>query len=189
MKKSLLILALMLFSTLGFAQITKGNIQLGGSVAFFNTAFPDFKRANLFLRPRAGIFVSDLTSVGIKLQYSMAETNGFNSYSFEFGVYSRFHKMVSEKLYIYFEPSVSIGKGSDENITGSDTETNNFAIQVAPGMTYFISPKIALEMNLGALFYTTSKRDQPSGEITTNNYGLNLNLSTVSLGFSYFIKK
>lgn len=181
-------MAFMLFSTFGFAQITKGDIQLGGSVAFFNTEFPDFDRANLSLRPSAGIFVSDLTSVGIKLQYSISESNGLNSYSFDFGLNSRFHKMVSENLYLFVEPSVSIGRSSDENITGSDTKTNNFAIQVAPGMSYFISPKIALEMSLGSLFYTTSKRDQPSGEITTNNYGLSLNLSTVSLGFSYFIK-
>ncbi|MFT6055495.1 MAG: hypothetical protein ACJAS3_000792 [Roseivirga sp.] len=174
MKKSLITSILMLFSTLGFAQITKGDIQLGGSVAFIKTEFPDYDRAALFLRPRAGLFVSDLTSVGLIIGYGWNDSNGSSSNSFQFGIYGRFHKMIIENFYIYLQPSVSVG-------------TSSFNVGIAPGMSYFLSPKFALEMNVGTLSYDRTVQKNSGVENKSEQYRFNLN--NVSVGFSYFIKK
>ncbi|MFT6055494.1 MAG: hypothetical protein ACJAS3_000793 [Roseivirga sp.] len=189
MKKSLLIMALMLFSTLGFAQITKGDIELGGNVGFYKFQYPDNDYSSFTIAPRGGLFVSDLTSVGIILDYGSSKSNGFNSFFFEFGVYSRFHRMVTDNFYIFLQPSVSIGTGSSENGANPETDLNRFNISIAPGMTYFLSPKFALGMNVGSLYYSSSTNKNSGVETKSNQYGLNLNLNSVSLGFSYFIKK
>jgi hypothetical protein len=185
MKKSLIISILMLFSTLGLAQITKGDIQLGGSVAFFKTEFPDYDRAALFITPRAGLFVSDLTSVGLIIGYGRTGSNGSNSNSFQFGIYGRFHKMIIENFYLYLQPSVSLGT-SHSNVL-PEQETNTFNVGIAPGMSYFLSPKFALEMKVGTLSYDRSVLKNSGAENKSEIYRLNLN--NVSLGFSYFIKK
>lgn len=189
MKKSLLISVLLLFSTLGFAQITKGDIQLGGNLGFYKYQSKDNDYSSLTISPRGGLFVSDLTSVGLILDYGSDKSTGLNSFFFGFGVYSRFHKMVTDNFYIFLQPSASIGTGSSENGANPDTDVNTFNISIAPGMTYFLSPKFALGMNVGSLGYSSSTNKSSGVETKSEQYRLNLNLNSVSLGFSYFIKK
>jgi hypothetical protein len=179
MKKSLLIITLMLFSTLGFAQITKGGIQLGGSVGFSGGNGSSSFR----LAPQAGLFVTDLTSVGLTMSYSS------NSNFFGFGVFSRFHKKVVENFYFYLQPSISYLKGSSESGNSLGSELSILDIGIAPGVTYFLSPKFALGMNIGSLNYNSTTNE--SGGVKTNReeFTLFMNLNSASFNISYFIKK
>ena len=188
MKRLVLATALLLVSTLSFAQITKGDIQLGGNVGFSKTKIGSFETSQFTLSPRAGLFVSDLTSVGLTIGYSSTESNGLNSNLLQFGVYTRFHKMVADQFYIYLQPSLAFGTGSEENGNAPDTDVSSFNIGIAPGMTYFLSPKFALEMNFGSLAYNSTTNKNSGVESKRENYGLNLNLNTITLGFSYYIK-
>uniref|UniRef100_UPI0040471CC7 outer membrane beta-barrel protein n=1 Tax=Roseivirga sp. TaxID=1964215 RepID=UPI0040471CC7 len=188
MKRLVLATALLMMSTLSFAQITKGDIQLGGMVNFSKVEAPGFERSNFTLTPRAGLFVSDLTSVGITTGFTSSKLNGAKSNLFQFGVYTRFHKMVAEQFYIYLQPSLAFGTGSAETGNGPDADITSFNIGIAPGMTYFLSPKFALEMNFGSLAYNSTTNEISGVENKTENYGLNLNFDTITLGFSYYIK-
>jgi hypothetical protein len=188
MKRLVLAMALLMVSTLSFAQITKGDIQLGGNAGFNKIKSGSFERSQFTLAPRAGLFVSDLTSVGLTIGYSSTDSNGTNSNLFQFGVYSRFHKMVAENFYIYLQPSLTLGTGSVKSENAPDIDTSTFNIGIAPGVTYFLSPKFALEMSLGSLAYNLTKDSNSTIESKTENYGLNLNLNTITLGFSYYIK-
>lgn len=188
MKRLVLATALLLVSTLSFAQITKGDIQLGGAINFNKVESPLNDFSNFSIIPRAGFFVSDLTSVGITTGFTSSKLNGAKSNLFQFGVYARFHKMVADQFYIYLQPSLAFGTGSEENGNAPDTDVSSFNIGIAPGMTYFLSPKFALEMNFGSLAYNSTTNKNSGVESKRENYGLNLNLNTITLGFSYYIK-
>lgn len=182
MTKSLIVIVLMLFSAIGFAQIIKGDIQLGGSMGFSGGNGSSSFR----LAPQAGLFVSDLTSVGLTISYN---GNMSNSNRFRFGVYSRFHKKVVDNFYFYLQPSISYLTGSSESGNSLSSELSILDIGIAPGVTYFLSPKFALGMNIGSLSYnsTTNK----SGGVATKReeFSLLMNLNSASFNISYFIKK
>ena len=182
MKKSLLIIALMLFSTLGFAQITKGDIQLGGSVGFSGANGSSSFR----LAPQAGLFVTDLASVGLAISYN---GNMSNSNFFRFGVFSRFHKKVVDNFYFYVQPSINYLTGSSESGNPLGSKLRILDIGIAPGVTYFLSPKFALGVNLGSLNYNSTTNESGGLETNREEFTLLMNLNSASFNISYFIKK
>ena len=177
-------MTMMLMSTLTFAQIQKGAVQLGGSITY-NEFENRFQESKLFqVLPQAGLFVSDNTSIGLSLGYSYQETPVNFGQSevrqFLLGMYSRFHKTVSDKFYMFLQPAFTFGFNRFDG-----THRDNFTINVAPGLMYFVSEKIALEMNVGELFYTNTNI---SGGLKSDNFGLSFDLSRISLGASIYLK-
>lgn len=191
-------LTMLLFATVANAQIQKGNIQLGGTLGF-NTTEVDGSNRNIFnFAPRAGWFVSDNTAIGLISTITSVNNDVFDpnsasivkqkSNSFQIGAYARFHKNVVENLYLYLQPSLSFGSAKSE-LNGVETgDSSIMSLQLAPGMTYFLSDRFALEMNLGNLGYQRNKTDIGNTEQVANTFNLNLNLSSFGLGMSYYIK-
>lgn len=178
-------IAILSISTVGFAQIQKGDVQLGGNAGFLKSDTGNSEQTTFTLAPKAGFFLSDLTSLGFTLAYQNREVNNSNSNLFQIGAYSRFHKMVSEQFYLYLQPSLSFGFGKND---GTNADITTFDIGITPGMTYFLSPKFAVEMNVANLFYRSEKEEVANNEQTNKIYGLNMNLNSIMLGFSYYIK-
>tara|TARA_R110000850_G_scaffold92421_1_gene196190 strand:- start:126 stop:626 length:501 start_codon:yes stop_codon:yes gene_type:complete len=164
-------------STMAFAQIQKGDVQITGNVGFNKTETSggtDVSRVTI--SPKAGVFLSETTSLGGVLGYTNVKFSGTTTTDlFNVGAYARFHKSVVENFYLYLEPSFIYG------FAGSNASNDAVDIKLSPGMTYFMSPKFALDMNYGMIGY-----NKDSGG--TENYGLTLNMSNITLGASFYIR-
>lgn len=191
MRKSILLSAMLLMSTFAFAQTQKGQVQLGGVFNFNKQENGDIESTNFNFIPQAGYFVSDLTSVGLLLDISnnKFENPGGESERnlFQFGVFARFHKSIADKLYLYLQPSLSFGSGENDNLLGGTADLNTTTLQIRPGMMYFATPKIAIEMGVGSAFYNSVKETTGGNEVTNDNYGLLFNLASVNMGVSFFL--
>ncbi|KYG72472.1 outer membrane beta-barrel protein [Roseivirga echinicomitans] len=187
MKKLIFTMAILLVSTMGFAQIQKGDVQINGNVSFQKVNNAGTEISSFSLLPKAGVFVSETTSLGGIIGYTSRDFNGENSNEFNIGAYARFHKPMVENFYLYLEPSLTFGFGSRE-VGGADADLNSFDIRLAPGMTYFLSPKFALDMNWGMLNYSKETTKLGNAETENENYGLNLNMTNVSMGVSFYIR-
>ena len=198
MKKTLFTLMLLGLFSLSYGQIEKGHIQLGGTINFFSSDSDGAKRSNLNFAPRAGLFLSNTTALGLQLgigssSQDVLDTQSSNiveqtSNSFQVGVYARFHKPVVDNLYLLLQPSASFSSGKNE-VDGTERGTSNgFNLQVALGLTYFLSPKFAVDMTLGVLSYSNNSNEVAGNEFNTDVFNLNLNLQNVGFGLSYFIR-
>lgn len=186
MKRTLTFMAMMFMSTLAFAQIEKGTIQLGGNFNY-NKTENRFQESTLFqIIPRASLFIAENKSLGLSTGYSYQETptggGGQQEVKqFLIGAFSRFHKNVNENFYLFLQPGVTIGI----NRLTNGVDQDNLTINLVPGMMYFVSDKVALEMNLGELFYRNANIN---GGLKSDNFGLNFNLSSILLGASIYLR-
>ncbi len=186
MKKTILLFAMVLMSTMAFGQIQKGDIQVGGSLLYNKFEAGNQESTAFRLTPRAALFLSDNTSLGVSLGYEDQSNGPSESNQFFFGVYARFHKSVSDKFYLFVQPDISFGSGTTNPLGTQEFDVSSFNFNIMPGMMYFLSDKIALDMTFGGLFYSNEDTDGV-GDIT--RYGLNMNLNTVALGASIYLRK
>ena len=197
MRKLLLLGVALLLSTLSFAQIAKGDVQLGGTVSW-NQTDNGFETTRLTILPNAGLFISPTTSLGLSLGVSNLKTPAFDQQTnaivdrkenqFLVGAFARFHKPVSDNFYLFLQPSIAFGFGNLEVGDSELADINSIGINLAPGLTYFLSPRFALELSVNAFNYSQLKfeGDQLNSEL--EDYGIDLNLSNVNLGINFFIK-
>lgn len=199
MRKLILLSFVLLSAFVAQAQIQKGDVQLGGSISYNSNESGGLDNSNFSFSPQAGLFVSETTSVGVILGLNSGTFNAFNQVNgnmeeltsnlFTFGAYARFHKPVVENLYLFLQPAVALGSGKIEQINANDAETDTFGISVSPGITYFLSPKFALEMRLGGVNYSRVKTENNGAENTATAFSFDMDLATVGLGLNFYIRK
>ena len=177
------------------AQIQKGDVQLSGNVFWRveDQALVDV--SYLTLRPSAGLFLSDKTSLGLMLgfrnysrEFDLGSPTELDENSFQYGIYTRFHKNLGEKFYFFLQPSVMLGSGETKSDDITVRETNTFEIGLAPGLTYFLNDKWALEVIIAGLHYDRIKSDENGTEQTVTGFDLSLNLANVGFGLSFYIR-
>lgn len=198
MRKLILVCCALFIAALTQAQIEKGDVQLGGTINFNSNDFENFDNSAFRIQPQAGLFVSSTTSIGLTVGFTSIQNTQFDQNSgnpveltnnlFVFGTYARFHKSVVENLYLFLQPSVLLGTGENEFSAPQSGDINSFNVGLAPGITYFLSPKFALELNFGGLSYNRSKADLNGNETTLTNFNLNMSLANVGVGMSFYIK-
>ena len=198
MRKLLLLSVALFLSTLSFAQIAQGNIQLGGTISWDEMDNSGIETTQLTILPSAAIFVSPTTSIGLNLGVSSIKTPAFDPSSgnlvdrkdsqFLLGAFARFHKPVSDNFYLFLQPSVAFGFGDQTFGDEELADINSFGVALAPGLTYFLSPKFALELSVNALNYSQVKFEGPQVNQEIENYGVDLDLSSINLGLNFFIK-
>lgn len=130
-----------------------------------------------------------------------------NNNSFNLNPYYRYYIGLSDKLYYFTNLSLNfsygIGKGksyqldsagNENNINKSTSSSLGFGVSINPGCSYFATDKFALELTIGSLYYNFSKEKStnPSGIVnqSINQWGgINLSMSSINIGFRYFIRK
>lgn len=198
MKKTLSFILVVLLCVKANAQLSKGTIQLGGSLSLnsyssdneaidFNTT--SFKSSTYDASPKCGIFISKRSVIGLaaslykygyestgSLQASEYSYN-YSRFTFSIGPYYRHYFPITEKANVFAQgiASVSTGKANDRgyNTNGERTENNfrnhGFGFQISPGFNYFINPKWGLEVSFGSIYYNASV-DKPAATNTSKNY-------------------
>ncbi|MEN7548890.1 outer membrane beta-barrel protein [Rapidithrix thailandica] len=207
MKKNLLVLAgLLFFAIQASAQIGPGKILLGGSLGFSSKDTENDNdwinsrngtETTFELMPRIGFGLSEnwVIGAGIGYQSTKFDRDGSDyeekTNMFVFSPYARYYKMVSEKVGFFGEGTFAFGTGKYKpEPTGNKKDLSSFAVGVTPGITYFITEKIAFEATMGFLGYSQIKAevdgtDDPESE--KSEFGLNVDLTTLNFGVQFVL--
>ena len=173
-------------STEGFAQ---GSTFITGAVGFASESIADEKTSGFTIAPSVGYFVTPNIAIGAKLGYTSLK-NEEGSYEettdlLTAGVFGRYYWMPASKFSIFAELGADYRSlTEDDNITSNEYKSNGFAIQLAPGMNYFLNNNFALEAKVGVLGYSSDKPDYTGAE-ATDNFNIGLNLNDITLGLVY----
>ena len=173
-------------STEGFAQ---GSTFITGAVGFASESIAEEKTSEFTIAPSVGYFVTPNIAIGAKLGYTSLK-NEEGSYEettdlLTAGVFGRYYWMPASKFSIFAELGADYRSlTEDDNITSNEYKSNGFAIQLAPGMNYFLNNNFALEAKVGVLGYSSDKPDYTGAE-ATDNFNIGLNLNDITLGLVY----
>ncbi|QRM90501.1 outer membrane beta-barrel protein [Lacinutrix sp. WUR7] len=170
-------------TTGGFAQ---GDIFLSGSVGFGNETTGDVKSNVFTIAPKAGYFVSDNIAVGVKLGYTSWKgdndgTDTVDANEFAGGVFGRYYMTPANQFSLFAELGVDY-TSSDDKL--ADLKSDGVSAGFAPGISYFVSDKFAIEASFGILGYSTEKADFDGAE-STDNFNFGLNFSNINFGIVY----
>ncbi len=192
--------------------IKKGTWSISGN---FSLDFNDTKRSestssyssesknfgyNLF--PKTSYFIDDNLSIGLGLGYGYhKDEHKDNNDAFdllnsrkEYSIfpYIKKHIPVGKKVSISIQGEGRYTRNVYDRVYSSDYEqsSNTYFIGIRPGITLFISKKLALETYLGSLGYSDSKNSIKDSQETTYNtsrFSFNLNSSNLYFGLSYYL--
>ena len=173
-------------STEGFAQ---GSTFITGAVGFASESIAEKKTSGFTIAPSVGYFVTPNIAIGAKLGYTSLK-NEEGSYEettdlLTAGVFGRYYWMPASKFSIFAELGADYRSlTEDDNTISNEYKSNGFAIQLAPGMNYFLNNNFALEAKVGVLGYSSDKPDYTGAE-ATDNFNIGLNLNDITLGLVY----
>ncbi|CAM1344461.1 autotransporter outer membrane beta-barrel domain-containing protein [Tenacibaculum amylolyticum] len=216
--KKLLLSAILLASTMTWGQekeekliIEKGTWGVSGQIStshdkttFENT--PNLKNTNSIfnLFPSTEYFISDNLSLGLSLGYGYfkgkSSNTNFNSETtinnYSFAPFVTKYIPITKRLAFSLHSELSYTY-SDSKSINSNTPTvintgfaHNYAINIRPGISFFVSKNIALDANIGQLGYNYRNhkgRADSSSESFTSGFNFNLNSSSILLGASLYL--
>jgi hypothetical protein len=189
MKKVLFIAAFAAISFTSSAQFAKGDSYISGGVGFSQAKTGSASTSNYAISPNYGYFVTNNIAVGVGLGFggstakNAAGVKTVDASALSAGVFARYYTTPAKAFSFFGNLGVNYTSGTDK-IPATDVKTTGFGIAIAPGISYFVSNRLAIESTIGSLGYSTSKTDV-TGAVSTNNLGLNLNLSSISFGLVY----
>ena len=132
-------------------------------------------------------------------------TNKSNTLSYGIGGFACYYLNITDNFKCYFnggvsylystqkvklsnnDPTFVYGTNDPEN---QEIQTNNISFAFSPGFVYFLTPKIGIQTTFGNIYYNYSSSKNKSlfydNRTNTGSYGIDLNLSTFSLGMNYY---
>lgn len=184
----------------GFA---KGDIIVEGALQFgtTNNKNTEVKTSNLGFTPKAGLFVTDKTMVGIELGIGSAKTTDdllnteVKTNNVSIGVFGRYYFLeLGERFKTYGELGLGYQTAKGELTTPlgttKDDDVNTIGVGLSVGMNYFLTQNMAVSFTLAdVLSYGTSKVDSDNAKAQTEFNG-NLNVlnnifATPTIGLMY----
>jgi hypothetical protein len=196
MKKTLLFFALTIFSTsITFAQektdygFSEKDIYISGSIFYSNEKNDDYDYSSFGFRPYVGFFVSENISINGGFIFSSSSNgNNFNDFTSKrsgfggsLGATYFFTPKKQFSFMLNLNTTYERINFDDSNSNGFETKLNQFGIAFSPGINYFVSKRLALQLSFGAISYFSST-SKDNDFIDYNRFGLDLNLSNLGLG-------
>ena len=189
---------LTMMTGLGFAvavnaQTDKGNVMLGGQAAYDyeKTVDVDGNTQNYTIMPQLGFFVEDNFALGLGLGYSGSTTKSpsdIKSTSGDFAV-SPFARLYKGEGPVKFFGQLSVPMSwGTRKVDGDKTgTTERYGAAVSPGIAYFPTSRLGIELSVKGLYYEHVAVKPESGSNTKRNeFGLNVNSLQPSLGVNFF---
>lgn len=171
MKKSLLILALSMFS---FASAQKGTVLVLGNVGCssenVNSSGNEATQSSFGISSKVGYQFTNNWTVGVQssLSYVNSVTNSTNGHSNNYGIgaFVRYSKPVNELFTVYTDLGTSLffGKGTYSNAGMSNftSKANGLGINVSPGLLINIKKGFGLNFGFGGLGYSSNIVENPN---------------------------
>jgi hypothetical protein len=189
------------FSFAAVAQVTKGDLLLGGSFGFVSANNGNGTNSstvsNVNFYPRINLGVGDNSIIGTKLGYNYSSNNGGSgsnkSHNNAFSVALFYKKLLPIKGKLGWYPEIDANfftsKNKVEDFAGSTTtfSSHGFGAAIVPGLYYTIGPKFLINVDFGGLGYNQSKGKLNSGATSTSrNFQLAL-FQNFNFGFDVII--
>ena len=206
---SLLFIPFGLIPLASLGQISSGTTLLGGTLNYnsYNTRVNStqnqvFKNNSFAIAPKAGYFISDNLVLGASLGLTTGkQKNGSDIQSkhsgYSIGPFVRYYKFLSERLAIFGNAAFNYNKTKTNSLNFNQElvhSSNNEIIgaYLTPGLTYFASSRIGLEISLGYIGYYKNLNEQ---NVNTTNYYKNNNsgfvkyygLGNSALGVNFYL--
>ncbi|WP_310556347.1 outer membrane beta-barrel protein [Flavobacterium sp.] len=174
---------------------SKGNVMLSGGFGIVSQSQDEEKFTGLYIRPKAGYFVSNNIVVGLSLGLSNTkEENGalnpiVKRSQTSIGAFGRYYFTPANKFSFFGELDFNVLSSKTTFInplptSSIETKANGFNVGLSPGVSYFISKNFALETSIGLLGYQTEKQDVPGAKsLSSVNFGVDI--SSITLGLVY----
>lgn len=152
MKKLILFAAILFGAHTASAQISDGNVMVGGNVADFSADFKN--KTALSLSPKAAWFVQDGLAIGAYANLGLSHQHGANTvWDYGFGPMARYYMMndmvgKNKKTIFFWEANVGFDGSSSTRVKGAKgtgASNTGLGFGVGPGVSYFITPNIGLE--------------------------------------------
>lgn len=184
-------------------------------VSAFSTSSLEIKNEVANFAPSVGYFVADNLAIGVSLGATLRKYDDYyyvngpygpdyivsegKTRNLSGGVFGRYYKFVGEKVALYGQlgggyQNVYISGSTDNGFPrGADNRQQGFYASLLPGIVFFPTDKLGLELTLRGATYNrlTDKRDNPSSSVevknTTSNLDLGFGLNDLNLGISLYL--
>ncbi|HCF64180.1 MAG TPA: hypothetical protein DEU93_08520 [Chitinophagaceae bacterium] len=166
MKKTIILMALVMITGASFAQTAKSTWLLGGSAGFNSSKQGDFKWTQFNLSPNAGYFFMNNLAAGLSLDFSSyKEENTDAQTMFSVGPFIRYYFVdLGPKAKLFGHGNIGFGSAK---FGGNSEGFMNWGIKAGPA--FFLNPSIALEATVGYGSFKYSDADD-----ATNTFGVNV---------------
>lgn len=195
MKNTFFIFLFILSSISGFAQTDKGKVMLGGNTSYFYNK-TNYSSSQATIIPSFGYFIKNNLAIGSDFTYTRYKNlynsnNGINNYNISNGIgvspFIRYYKFIENKLAFFGQANIGAMHSHSHYTENTSNPTSNTIagnINLKPGLVYFISPKIGVELTFGGIsyFYNHISFDNNSPEINSQNFNFNLGLRSLAIG-------
>ncbi|UPK71249.1 outer membrane beta-barrel protein [Chitinophaga filiformis] len=176
-----LVLTASLFSTVAMAQTQQGNLMVGSDITDLGFNFQ--KESTIFhfnLNPKLAYFIQDDLALGGYVNFGLQTTGGNGTnVNYGIGALARYYIHDANVRKLEFSKRVRFFGEANAGFGGSNpangASTNGVQLGIGPGLSYFITPNVALE---GLLKYEVII----GGGNSTTSHQLNL-----GLGFQIFL--
>ncbi|HLT09120.1 MAG TPA: outer membrane beta-barrel protein [Cyclobacteriaceae bacterium] len=181
------------FAVMANAQTDKGNVMLGGNAAYDYSKVVDVdgNTQRYEIMPQVGFFVQDNFALGLGVGYSgSTEKNAMDIKSTvgEFAVspFARLYKGEGP-LKFFGQLSVPMGWGTSKVDGNKTANTERYGAAVSPGIAYFPTEKLAIELSVKGLYYEhTATKPEVGPSAKVNEFGLNANSLLPTVGVNFF---
>lgn len=180
--------------TNGLGQKTlSGTKVLGGAITYNQTENAGYyeigKLTELEILPSFGYFAKDDWMAGLALGYSQTKNGSSKTSGPIVNPFGRYYVHAdNENLFFYFQLSYSLFTGKTKSeVNNVEISSGKWDISIAPGLTYFLSDKIAIDLSFRGIAYgvTDPNKDIDDDETKVTQIGLN-SLKPYSLGFRWY---
>lgn len=173
------------------AQTEQGKFIVGGQVGFHTNSVDDSdaETSSFSINPTVGYFVSDNWAIGTAVGYnwSKAENSIDVTKSNSFNVAPFVRNYIGDGQFKFFaQLSVPMQWGEVEFEDPSTNRTDKFAsygVELAPGVAFFPTPKIGIELKVRGLYY--NHFDGKDSFDSSNEFGLDANSLSPTLGVQF----
>jgi len=171
------------------------------------------------IAPEFGYFVTDNLAIGVNADYYISNrshnhmsviqpgyrwSEKYGEMGYGAGGFVRYYKKITDNFFFTLNGRIScIHSIQKREYTSSDPLSNYsnsyknganvMGVSVAPGLVYFVTPKLGIQSSFGAVYYNYTGSKTTSSTITNyqgkgkrNDYGINLNPSTFFMGLNYY---
>mgnify|MGYP006180401957 CR=1 FL=1 len=117
----------------------------------------------------------------------LSEDDGFGEdkmSSFGAEVFGRYYWTAASQFSVFGEVGVGFGNAKEEDSFGNEQKFNAFGVNAGVGVSYFLNSNFAIEAGWAGLGYNTDDNGGNGAE-KTNNFGLNVDLSSINFGLVY----
>lgn len=133
------------------AQIQKGNLMVGASLADFDLGFQSNNTSfSISVNPKLGYFIEDNIALGGEVNLGFATGKGFTDLNYGVGAFGRYYisdprTVLMKHARFFGEANIGISGKNHKATAIPASTTNGLGIGFGPGVSYFITPNIGLE--------------------------------------------